>query len=213
MSRPGISAARLARIERTLERIGLLFEHDRVHPSFTGLAAGEPIAGSWWSHALAHPIYEAIQVFCERRDVLWAKLVNRKVTYVHPRLWPAFFAVARERGAERTARLSEPARALFALVEQRGSLRMDELAASGFASARELSAAMAQLEARLLVRADSVHTASGAHAKVAQSWSFVCAERGYPEAALPLPQARAELTQAARELTRAGPRPAKLGFE
>ena len=212
MTRPSLPAASLARIDETLARIGLLFEHDRVHPSFTGLAAGEPIAGSWWSHALAHPIYDAIQAFCERPDVLWAKLVNGKVTYVHRRLWPAFFAVACSKGAERNAGLPDLARTLLELVEQKGSVRMDELGAGGLAPARELSAALKKLEARLLVRADSVHTDSGAHAKVAQSWSYVCAERGYTRAPIALAQARSELTQAARDLTRVDPRAPKLAF-
>ena len=42
----------LQRVERELERIGLLLEHDKELPSVTLLVAGEPIRGSWWGHAL-----------------------------------------------------------------------------------------------------------------------------------------------------------------
>jgi hypothetical protein len=207
-----LPASKLERIEKELERIGLLFEHDREHPSFTGIAAGQPIAGSWWSHRLAHPIYDTIVVWSERPEVLWAKLVNGKVTYVHRRLWPAFFAVVLDARAERTAGLPDASLALLARVRKHGSVRLDELARAGVASARELTAAGKKLEARLLVQSDSVHTDSGAHARVLETWEHVIERRGLavPKTLPAVTRARAELEAAARALTAASPRPTKL---
>ena len=93
----------LERVEQELERIGLLLEHDRELPSVTLLVAGEPIRGSWWGHRLGHFIYELLHELHERSGALDAKLIDGKVTYVHPRLWPAFLALARDPAPARAA--------------------------------------------------------------------------------------------------------------
>jgi hypothetical protein len=86
----------LARVERELDRIGILLEHDKELASVTLLVAGEPKRGSWWGHPLGHEIYALLHELHERSGKLDAKLVNGKRTYVHARLWPAFLAVARD---------------------------------------------------------------------------------------------------------------------
>jgi hypothetical protein len=207
-----ISAAALARIDQELERIGLLFEHDRVHPSFTAIAAGEPIAGSWWGHARGHDIYEALHRFHEGSGALSAKLVNGKVTYVHRRLWPELLALARADVARRREGLSPLARSLAVQVEREGLLRAHVLARAGLAGAAELNAAFKELEARLLVYGDSEHTDSGAHARTAESWSHFCERLQYSCVDADSGPARLALEQAARELTRGGKKAAKLGL-
>jgi hypothetical protein len=63
-------------------------------PRLTEAVAGEPIAGSWWSHPKAHGIFAVLQAVVESRDVLVCRLVGAKVTLVHRRLWPALVRVA-----------------------------------------------------------------------------------------------------------------------
>ena len=185
-----ISAAALARIEQELERIGLLFERDRVHPSFTAIAAGEPIAGSWWGHARGHDIYEALHRFHEGSGALSAKLVNGKVTYMHRRLWPELLALARANVARRREGLSPLARSLAAQVEREGLLRAHVLARAGLAGAAELNAAFKELEARLLVYGDGRRSAR-ARTRARPRAGLTSASACGTAALMPIPNARA----------------------
>ncbi len=63
-------------------------------PRLTEALAGEPIAGSWWSHSKAHEIFAVLQAVVQSGDVLVCRLVEGKVTLVHRRLWPALVRVA-----------------------------------------------------------------------------------------------------------------------
>jgi hypothetical protein len=63
-------------------------------PRLAEAVAGEPITGSWWSHPKAHEIFAVLQAVVESGDVLVCRLVERKVTLVHRRLWPALVRVA-----------------------------------------------------------------------------------------------------------------------
>ena len=156
----------LQKVERELERIGLLLEHDKALPSVTSLAVGEPISGSWWGHPLGHAIYDLLGELSERSGQLDAKLVNGKVTYVHPRLWPAFLTLAQDPDEGRTRGLSPLARKLLERVTNGGPQRVDLLQREAFAPGKALTAASRELEARLLVHSASLHTESGAHARV-----------------------------------------------
>ena len=131
----------LAIIEKEFARIGLLLQHDRELPSFTTLVAGAPIAGSWWGHRLGHEIFRLLGEFHERSGELSAKIVNGKVTYVHPRLWSAFLKLALQGQRTRARKLSSLGRSIHRLVLKDESVRIDELAATGFAPQRALTAA------------------------------------------------------------------------
>lgn len=133
----------LDRIEHEFDRIGLLLQHDAELPSFTTLAAGESVRGSWWADPRCHEIYALMQEFDDRHDVLHAKLVSGKVTYVHRRLWPALLAVAQHAAAERARRTSLVAQRLHRRVERDITVRADELRKSGFAPGAELTKAFA----------------------------------------------------------------------
>jgi hypothetical protein len=148
-----------AAVVREIERHGLLLETDPNLPSLVALVAGGPVRGSWWGHPLGHTIFATGEALFDgyKRDVLLAKLVSGKATWVHRRLWPALLAAACSGEAWQTEGLTRPARALLAEVEREGQAR-----ASG-AVAREL-------ETRLLARGEQEHTASGRHAKVLEAW-------------------------------------------
>jgi hypothetical protein len=76
-------------------------------PSLAQTIAGEPIRGSWWSHAKAHEIFRVADAISESEDVLVCKLVEGKVTYVHRRLWPALVKLADRFARERLAKIWE----------------------------------------------------------------------------------------------------------
>jgi hypothetical protein len=146
-----------------LARHGLLLLSDAALPSVTGMVAGGPVRGSWWGHPQGRAMFAAATELAEHPDVAAAKLVNGKVTFVHRRLWPALRAVGAGREPWQMDGLSAAARRLLDRVEREGTLRTDEAPGSKDA-AREL-------EGRLLIHADQVHTERGAHARVLESWT------------------------------------------
>ena len=197
----------LARIEEELARIGLLLQHDRELPSVTTLVAGSPIKGSWWGHPLGHDIFRVLGEFEHGPGALSAKLVNAKVTYVDRRLWQPFLTLVQHGATADARKLSPLAKSLQKRVVQEGVVRADELAASGVATKRELAAAARELEERILVHADSVHTESGAHAKVLQTWERWAASHALSVGTYSLTAARAELAQAVDRLHKGTNRP------
>ena len=75
------------RARAALERWGLLLLQDPVLPSLATLIAGAPIRGSWWGHARGGDIFRVANEL--EQEVVTAKLIDGKVTFVHRRLWPA----------------------------------------------------------------------------------------------------------------------------
>jgi hypothetical protein len=74
---------------------GMLLESARGPlPNVAEMVAGEPIRGSWWGHPAGHAIFDALNSLAESPDVVRTRLVNRKVTLVHRRLWPALARLA-----------------------------------------------------------------------------------------------------------------------
>src|ERR1700712_5513143 len=70
-------------------------------PNIADSIAGETIRGSWWGHAKGAEIFAALNAVADSDDVLCFRLVERKVTFVHRRLWPALVRLADEIGKER----------------------------------------------------------------------------------------------------------------
>lgn len=197
-SRPTADAAARARVLAALREHGLLFEADREAPSVASIVAGEPIAGSWWSHPAGRAIFATCAWLHDHADVTCAKLVRGKRTYVHRKLWPALLGVATAREPWQTDAL--PARALELLesVERAGSLRLDELATTR--NVRPLRAAADQLEARLLVQVESVHTERGAHERQLASWRDLAARIRTSRKERSPTASRAEIERAVRSL-------------
>lgn len=170
----------------SLKKTGVLLLHDAALPSVSALVAGEPVRGSWWVHPVGKEIFRAANALEDDADVLVAKLVSGKVTFVHRRLWPALAAVGKERAAWQTTKLGRAARTLLARVDGE-----DQVRASG--------AAVKELELRLLVHGGQVHTAAGAHATELESWD-VFARRERLGRLPAIAAARAELEHAAAAL-------------
>lgn len=140
-----------------LRRHGLLLAADPVLPSVATLVAGEPVRGSWWAHPKSHAIFAALGALTRHADAIAIPLIAGKVTFIHRRLWPAVLTIGIAREPWQTAKLSPRARALLKRLEKTGALE-----ASGD-DVREL-------EGRLLVRTEQIHTDRGSHAKIVERW-------------------------------------------
>lgn len=163
-----MGAARFDDVLLGLQRSGLLLLTDPRLPSVAGLVAGAPVRGSWWAHPRSQAIFAVALRLEDHPDVLMAKLVAGKVTFVHRDLWPALLAVAAERGPWQMRGLSPAARSLLRRVDREGEV---------FPGSPQRAAARA-LEARLLARSGEVHTATGAHARVLEAWPRWAARAG-----------------------------------
>src|SRR3954471_20208182 len=95
---------------RRVDPVGFVARHGVVLASAKGpvpnlaeAVAGEPIRGSWWGHEKGSQIFQALGLVDESPDVLCFRLVQRKITFVHRRLWPALVRLARELGDDALA--------------------------------------------------------------------------------------------------------------
>ncbi len=152
-----------------LSRTGLLLQSDPVLPSVSGIVSGEKIHGSWWGHKNGHEIFTVLNHLNAHPDAIITRLVSGKVTYLHRRLWPDFLALATSEDEWQTEGLSRAARQLYRLVQNRGEVRMDRVVSKR--NVTGLSKAAREIEGRLLVYSDEIHTETGAHAKVLMNWS------------------------------------------
>lgn len=174
-----------ARVLAALEELGLLLQQDRGLPNVVTLVTGDAPRSSWWSHPKGRLVFAVLARLAEHDDVLFTKLLGGKVTLVHRRLWPSLLAVARERGGWQTRGLSTAARRILARAET---------------GAHEASGkAVQDLESRLLVHTEEVHTESGRHALRVESWDE-WARRRRVRAERSLPRARRTLEEAASRL-------------
>jgi hypothetical protein len=69
--------------------------------------AGDTIRGSWWGHRKNTEIFDALNAVADCNDILCFRLVDRKLTFVHRRLWPALVRVAAELGKDRLATIKQ----------------------------------------------------------------------------------------------------------
>ena len=147
------------RILSLLRRRGLLLEQDRTLPSVVGALTGEALRTSWWSHPKGRLVFAVLSELDDRPDVLFTKLLRGKTTLVQRRLWPALAAVGAAREPWQIASLSPAAHRALGRVE-RGEDR-----------ARATGAVARELASRLLVVARQIHTESGRHETVLESWA------------------------------------------
>lgn len=141
-------------------RRGLILVHDQVLPSATGLIAGGPVSGSWWSHPQANTIYNALGAIEDR--VATVKLVCKKNTLVSEALWADLVAIGASNDRWQLDPLTPDAIDLLAEVNS-----CDEPIVIDKSS----RSAAKQIEERLLVWATEIHTESGHHVKAYGSWS------------------------------------------
>ena len=91
-----------------VEKCGIVLESGRGPvPSLAATIAGEAIRGSWWGHPNGDAIFVCSRAIRNSKDVLTCRLIDRKVTYVHRRLWPALARLSGNFKADRLAAIRE----------------------------------------------------------------------------------------------------------
>jgi hypothetical protein len=141
--------------------LGLLFLSDPKRANAIQILTGAFPRGSWWSHPAANRIYRTLQAVEQHPDLLSAKLLSGKVTFVHRRLWPALLAVVTAREPWQVADLSPGAVQWLAALDE--SPTQSEVAQPSRTVIKEI-------EARLLARSESVHTPQGRHETRLETW-------------------------------------------
>jgi hypothetical protein len=171
-----------------LAKEGLLLTQDRSFPNVVAIVTGETLRGSWWAHPRCHEIFGCLSFIAAHPDVMVTKLIEGKVTFVSRRLWQPVLSVAVARDRWQTHGLSREAGALLEEVESKGTVQ-----ASGPESA--------ELEQRLLVHGDQIHTESGKHKTRLETWPAWALRCGC-ETAGPAELGRQEIETAVRDLGR-----------
>jgi hypothetical protein len=146
---------------KSLADAGLLLKQDKTLPNVVSLVVGESLSTSWWGHPKADLVFAVLSEISEHEDVLFTKLVAKKDTLVHRSLWPALAAVGQADDVWQTTGLGSAAQDLLTRLGSE-----NELQATG--------PAVKDLEFRLLAAAREVHTASGRHEMVLESWDHFC---------------------------------------
>ena len=149
-----------------LKELGLLLLSDSSLPSVSGFVSGEKIRGSWWSHKMGRTIFGVSEMLEDHPDVMIMKLVSGKVTFVHRELWGRVYSIGVSREEWQLKDLSSKAKLLLKTVEAEGSFQ------TAGEPAREL-------ELRMLLHADQIHTESGKHAKVLETWDVWAKRVGF----------------------------------
>lgn len=186
---------------RALKKWGLLLESDPKLPSVCRIITGEPMKGSWWSHPMAQTIFQVNERLDDHPDVLIAKLLAGKVTFVHRQCWPALLAVATSREPWQIRNLPDTAQKVLKFLKNAESVRSDELSI-GTIGRKELNESVRILERRLLIHSEQVHTESGAHAKVLESWESWAASARLKVGEMSVAEAKKRLEQRVQELNK-----------
>lgn len=186
---------------RELKKWGLVLESDPKLPSVCTVITGEPMKGSWWSHPMAQTIFQVNERLDDHPDVLMAKLLAGKVTFVHRQFWPALLAVATSREPWQIRNLPDTAQKVLKFLKNAESVRSDELRI-GTIGRKELNESVRILERRLLIHSEQVHTESGAHAKVLESWESWAASARLKVGEMSVAEAKKSLEQRVQELNK-----------
>ena len=163
----------IAVCREALSTYGILLVQDATLPSVTTFVAGGPVRGSWWSHEQAHSIFDVLETL--ENETTTAKLVAKKLTLVARDLWPALAATGSEGAEWQRAGLTAGAASVEAQVRASAHPTRSDMLTTP--DGPKLADLVRELEHRLLVASDEVHTERGRHVKVLQSWSGWVAER------------------------------------
>ncbi len=181
-----------------LEKLGFLLLSDSL-PSVTGIVAGEGLRGSWWGHEQAQTIFAVSEILEDHPDVLVIKLISGKVTFVHRELWGRVYSIGVAREDWQVKNLSQGAKSLLNTLDAEGTLQTNKLNKSFGPKPGETAR---ELELRLLIHAEQVHTESGAHAKVVETWDAWAKRAGFSARAKSPSAARHFLEQRLAELNK-----------
>jgi hypothetical protein len=159
-----------------LERFEMLLLSDSSLPSVSGLVANDGIRGSWWAHKEAHKIFLVSQMLEAHPDVLVMKLISAKVTFVHRALWGRIYSIGMGRENWQLKNLSRSAKLLLKTLDAEGTLQTNKL---GKAFGPKPGETARELELRVLIHAEQLHTESGTHARVLETWEAWAKRAGF----------------------------------
>ncbi|MCU1272816.1 MAG: hypothetical protein JWO48_247 [Bryobacterales bacterium] len=171
----------------TLKQHALLLQTDARLPNVCALVTGGPVIGSWWAHPQNHDIFRVTGALAEHPDVLVAKLVSGKITYVDRALWSALVTIGSARERWQLESLSRAGRSLLAQVD-----------IADVETDRQLAKPASELERFLLIYSEQFHTEAGSHSRCLESWKRWLKRTGFvpanmtPEAARELLEERME---------------------
>ena len=154
-----------------LDDHGLLLMTDSALPSVASLVSGEPITGSWWGHPRGRDIFAVVCEMADHADVLIAKLVSGKVTFIHRKHWAAVITIGKAGEAWQMVRLSKESRKVLSAMVDSGHLTSDQMAEQFGGQQKTWSKAVLELEKRLLVWSEQFHSDRGSHAKKIETWT------------------------------------------
>ena len=182
-----------------LEKFGLLLLVDSNLPNVARRVAGEKVSGSWWSHKAAQRIFAVSEMLEDHKDVLIMKLVSNKVTFVHREFWGHIYSIGVAREDWQLSKLSPVAKRLLKALDDQGSLVTNKLGKEFGPKPAETAR---ELESRLLLHASQIHTVSGAHAKVIETWPTWAERAGFRAKASSPAAARQFLEQRLAEMNK-----------
>lgn len=183
---------RFNRVFAQLQDDGLLMASDSKLPNLTQIVTGEQIRGSWWSHKLAHTIFGVANMLEDHPDVMVMKLISGKVTFVHRELWDSIYSIGVAREDWQMKHLSAEAKQLLKALNAEGSINTHERR-NDFGP--RLSDTTRELESRLLIHAEQIHTESGRHSKMIETWDAWAKRVGFRAQTKDADSARRSLDQ------------------
>ena len=154
-----------------LHELGFLLLTDASLPSVSRIVADAPVSGSWWSHKSAQQIFAVSEMLEDHPDVLIVKLISEKVTFVHRELWGHVYSIGVAREDWQLKNLMPAAEQLLKTLDAEGRLQTNKL--------KKFGNAVRELERRLLAQVNQIHTESGAHAKVIETWDTWAERAGF----------------------------------
>lgn len=193
----------------TIESIGLLLLQDKGLLSVVGIITGEAVSGSWWGHSKGKEIYSEVQALGDNRDILICKLVEGKVTFVHRNMWDALFAMACSNEGWQTPILDAEER-LLTTIRKKGAIDLESTSPTPGVTVVALRKAADQLERKLLIHSEQIHTEAGYHSRILHTWKVAFAKRGYVPDEIVVSKARDSIETAVRKLGRGETRHVKL---
>jgi len=186
---------------RQLTEDGFLLLFDSSVRSVTTIVTKQKIKGSWWTHEDASTIFAVSQMLEDHPDVLIAKLISKKVTFIHRDLWSRVYSIGVARDDWQMKSLSTEAIKLLKMVDRTGFLETSKLGKSSGAKPGDTAR---ELEGRLLLNSHQVHTSSGAHAKVLETWNAWAKRVGFTVRAKDSAAARQYLEQRLGSIDKTG---------
>ena len=118
---------------------------------------------------MAQIIFAVNERLDDNKDVLIAKLISGKVTFVHRQLWSHLFAIGKEHASWQFKEIPREVRTLLNQIENAGTLTTADVL-KPIRMTMKLGDAARALEKRLLVVGTQFHSDSGAHEKRLETW-------------------------------------------